>query len=79
MLALQGPLPAAFQPFIHHVYVLPGMSVTSGEIEQVPVPLTHPTSAAVYQFWISVPEGALTQSWYQVAGAPVSELTAFQV
>ncbi len=60
--ALQSPLPATLKPRIHHVYVLPGKSVTSGAIEQVPVPLAHPTSAAVYQFWISVPEAPLTQS-----------------
>src|SRR2546426_51560 len=47
MAALHGPLPDALDVTIHHCPV-PGVSVTPGAMEHVPVPLAQPACAFVY-------------------------------
>src|SRR6059036_495412 len=70
---LHGPLPDALEVTIHH-WPAPGLSVTPGAMEHVPVPLAQPACALVYVVRMRPPELSSTHSRYAVAAA-----TAFHV
>src|SRR5438445_13116517 len=65
---LHGPLPDALFVTIHH-WPAPGLSVTLGVREHIPVPLAHPACAAVYHFRMRPPELSSSHSRYCVAPA----------
>src|SRR2546425_266609 len=66
MAALQGPWPVALDVTIHH-WPGPGVSVTPGFSEHVPVPLAQPAWAAVYVVRMRPPELASSERWSFVA------------
>src|SRR5436190_56713 len=70
---LHGPLPDALFVTIHH-WPAPGVSVTLGVSEHVPIPLAQLACSAVYHCRIRPPELSSSHSKYCVALA-----TAFHV
>src|SRR5947209_2187584 len=71
--ALHGPLPDTLFVTIHH-WPAPGLSVTLGVREHIPVPLAHPACAAVYHCRKRPPELSSTHSRYCVAQGTASQV-----
>src|SRR5437870_5714490 len=71
--ALHGPLPDALLVTIHH-WPAPGLSVTLGRREHIPVPLAYPARSAAYHRRMRPPELSSSHSRYCVAPATASQV-----